>query len=76
MRFIYFLLLLLFIAAIVVFAVQNQGDVTVKYLNRSEAFPLAGVVAAVYLLGMFTGWTVVGFFKRSVQRVTERRPGS
>jgi uncharacterized membrane protein YciS (DUF1049 family) len=73
MRFIYFLLLVVFIGAVAVFAVQNQGEVTIKYLNRSENFPLSGVVAAVYLLGMFTGWTVVGLLKRSFRRVTERR---
>jgi lipopolysaccharide assembly protein A len=73
MRLIYFLLLVIFIAAIAVFAVQNKDEVTIKYLDRSENLPLPAVVGAAYLLGMFTGWTVVGLLKRSFQRVTERR---
>jgi uncharacterized membrane protein YciS (DUF1049 family) len=73
MRFIYFLLLVAFIGAVAVFAVQNQGEVTIKYLNRSESFPLSGVVAVVYVLGMFTGWTVIGLLRRSFRGVTERR---
>ena len=73
MRFLYFLLLLVFVAAIVVFAVQNKDDVTLKFLDRGGSFPLPIVVGAVYVLGMLTGWTVIGLIKRSVQRVTERR---
>jgi hypothetical protein len=30
------------------------------------------IIAVVYLLGMVSGWTVVGFLKRSIKRVTER----
>jgi hypothetical protein len=37
---------------------------------------LSLLLLAVYLLGMVTGWSVVGFLKRSVQRVTERQPAS
>lgn len=73
MRVIYFLLLLIFIAAVAVFAVQNKEDITIKYLDRSAELPLPVVVGGAYALGMFTGWTVVGLLKRSFQRVTERR---
>ena len=31
------------------------------------------LVAAAYLLGMFSGWTVVGMLRRSVYRATEPR---
>jgi uncharacterized integral membrane protein len=72
MRFVYFLLLVLFLAAVTVFAVQNMNEVTVKFLDREHSYPLAAIVAAAYVLGMFSGWTVVGMLKRSFQRVTER----
>ena len=73
MRFVYLLILLVVLAAIVVFAVQNNEAVTLRYLDRSLSSTLPVLIAVVYALGMLTGWTVVGFFRRSVRRVTERR---
>jgi uncharacterized integral membrane protein len=73
MRVVYLLILLLVLAAIIVFAVQNNENVTLNYLDRSVSCPLPLLIAAVYVLGMVSGWTVVGFLKRSIQKVTERR---
>ena len=73
MRVIYLLLLLVFVAAVGLFAYQNNEKITLKYLDRSQEFPLPAVIGAVYVLGMFTGWTVVGILKRSLRRATERR---
>ena len=50
MRFIYFLLLVLFLAAVTVFAVQNMGEVTIKYLDREHSYPLAAIVAAEFVV--------------------------
>jgi len=72
MRFIYVLILLLIIAAIAIFAVQNNESVHVLYLSWSISWPLSGLIAAAYLLGMVSGWTVVGALKRTFQRATER----
>lgn len=72
MRVIYAVLLLLFVAAIVVFAVQNIEPITIKFLGNSWEIALALLIAAAYLLGMFSGWTVVGIVKKSLKRVTER----
>jgi putative membrane protein len=73
MRFLYFLILVAFLAAVGLFAWQNHEEVTLHYLDRTLAAPLSLLVGAVYVLGMLSGWTVVGMFKRSLQRVTERR---
>jgi len=73
MRAFYAIVLLVFLAAIAVFAVQNMDTVTIKYLDRSSQVPLAALVGAVYALGMVSGWTVVGMVKKSLQRVTEER---
>ena len=73
MRFVYFLILLIVLAAVVVFAVQNNETVTLQYLDRSVTSSLPLLIAVVYLLGMVSGWTVIGFLKRSLRRVTERR---
>jgi uncharacterized membrane protein YciS (DUF1049 family) len=72
MSFVYFLILLIIVAAVVIFAVQNNETVTLQYLDRSVSTTLPLLIAAVYLLGMVSGWTVVGFLKRSLRRVTER----
>jgi uncharacterized membrane protein YciS (DUF1049 family) len=72
MRVIYFLLLLILVVAVAVFAVQNNEIVTLRYLDRSVTTSLPILIAVVYLLGMVSGWTVVGFLKRSLKRVTER----
>jgi len=72
MRMFYFLILLFLLAAIGVFALQNREVVTLQYLDQSVACPLSLLIAVVYLLGMVSGWTVVGFVRRSVRRVAER----
>jgi len=73
MRLVYLLILLLVLAAVIIFAVQNHETVTLQYLNQSVSCSLPVLIVVVYVLGMVSGWTVVGFLKRSVQRVTERR---
>jgi uncharacterized integral membrane protein len=73
MRLIYFLFLLLILAAVVVFAYQNEAAMTITFLKWQITSSIALMIAVIYLLGMVSGWTVVGFLKRSFQRVTERR---
>jgi uncharacterized integral membrane protein len=73
MRFFYLIVLLALLAAVGIFAVQNQVSVSIKYLDETITYSLALVVGVAYLLGMVSGWTVVGIIKRSFQRVTERR---
>jgi uncharacterized membrane protein YciS (DUF1049 family) len=73
MRIVCLLVLLVIIAAVVVFAVQNNEQVTLSYFSQSLTTSLPILIAVVYALGMLTGWTVIGFLRRSVRRVTERR---
>ena len=73
MRLVYLLLLLIIVAAVVLFAVQNHESITLTYLDRSVTLSLPLLIAIVYLLGMVSGWTVVGFLKRSLQRVTQHQ---
>ena len=75
MRTVYFLFLLLFLAAVAVFAVQNDELVGVRFLNQTLTSRLSLLIGAGYLLGMLSGWTVVGFMKRSMQAVTEHHRG-
>ena len=73
MRFVQAILLLVFLGALGIFAVQNTNAITIKFLEWRITAPLALVSLAVYFLGMLTGWTVVAFVSRSLRRVTERR---
>jgi putative membrane protein len=73
LRIVYFLILLILLAAVVVFAVQNNETVTLHFFYRSVSSSLPLLIAVVYLLGMISGWTVVGFLRRSVRGLTERR---
>jgi uncharacterized integral membrane protein len=71
MRFIQAVLLLTFLGAIAVFALQNNQIVTVQLLNGSISAPLALTIVGVYLLGMVSGWTVVAFVRRSIWGIRE-----
>jgi lipopolysaccharide assembly protein A len=72
MRWVYFIVFLILVGALGVFAFQNQAPVTIHYLDRNLTAPLALVILAAYVLGMLSGWTVVGIFRRTIQRATER----
>ncbi len=70
-RFCSLVVLLVFLAAIGIFAFYNYEAVDVRFLQWGLTIPLAAVVGAAYLLGMLSGWSVVGIFRRSWNRVTE-----
>jgi len=71
MRSIQAVILLVFLAAIGVFALQNRDVVTVRFLTWNLSEPVALVTVVVYFLGMLSGWTVVAFVRRSFRRITE-----
>ena len=71
MRWVYLVLLVVIVTMIVVFFAQNRENETLKFFNQSITAPLYLFFVAVYLLGMWTGGTVVGFVKRAYQQATE-----
>jgi putative membrane protein len=72
MKVIFFLILVAFVGAVIIFAAQNSEDIAVRCLDRNVTLPLSVLVAAAYVLGMLSGWTVVGLIKRSFQRLSEK----
>ena len=70
MRFIQAVILLAFLGVVGLFAVQNTEAITVSFWTWKTTGPVALLAIAAYLLGMLSGWTVVSFFTRSLQRVT------
>ena len=72
MRYFYLVLLIVILAALVIFAVQNDEKVTLRFLAWTVTLRLGVLVAASYVLGMISGWSVFGFLRRSIRRVTDR----
>ena len=72
MRALYISVLIIIVAALAIFAYQNNESVTLQYFRRSITLPISLLIVAVYLLGMLSGWTVVGFLRRSWRRAMER----
>ena len=67
MRWIHIIIVVLFVAAIAIFALQNLGAVTMSFLGFSVRAPLAVLVAVVYLLGMVTGGSLFSLLRRSLE---------
>ena len=72
MRWVYLALLLVIVTILVVFIVQNDEKQTVTFFNQRITAPLSVYFVVVYFLGMWTGGTVVGFFKRAYHHATGR----
>jgi len=72
MRFIQAILLLILLGAVGLFAVQNTDAITVSFWTWKATGPVALLAIAAYLLGMVSGWTVVSFVRRSLNKVSER----
>lgn len=72
MRFIQAVILLAFLGAVGLFAVQNMEVTTVNFATWRITSSFAMLALAAYFLGMLSGWTVVAFVRRSIRRVGER----
>jgi putative membrane protein len=72
MRTVYAIVLLLFLAVVFLFAIQNTQPETVKFAGWAMTAPMAMLVVGVYVLGMLSGATVVGLINRLLRRVTVR----
>ena len=75
MRFIQAIILLAFLGALGLFAVQNTEAITVAFWTWKATGPVAILAIVAYFLGMVSGGTVVSIFRRSLQRVSERPAG-
>jgi lipopolysaccharide assembly protein A len=72
MRVIQGVLLLIFLGAIAIFAVQNNALYEVNFLKwKTIPISIALISLASYFLGMLSGWTVVAFVRRSIRKVSE-----
>jgi len=67
MRWVYLIIVVVFVAAIVIFAAQNLGMVTMSFLGYSARAPLTVLTAIVYVLGAVTGGSLLALLRKSVQ---------
>ena len=67
------LLLIVLIAAVVTFILQNFDMTQMSFLTFKLKAPLGLLTLGVYLLGMLTGWAVFSFVGRSIRSVTDTK---
>ena len=68
MRWVYLTMVVLFVAATIIFVFQNVETVTMSFLGLSVRAPLAVVAAVAYILGAVTGGSLYALLRKSVQR--------
>lgn len=70
MRYVFLVLIALFVAIVLAFALQNLQSVTVAFAGLQLTAPLAVLVALVYLFGMATGGGLMSFLRYSLHQAT------
>jgi uncharacterized integral membrane protein len=66
MRWVYLAVVVLFVAATIMFAAQNHDVTTVSFLRMSIQMPTALLVVVAYLLGAVTGGSLFALLRRSI----------
>jgi putative membrane protein len=74
MRWVYLIIIVVFVAAIVIFVIQNGEMVTISFLGFSLRAPLAILAAIVYVLGAITGGSLFALLRKSVRESRARGP--
>ncbi len=67
MRWIHSTVIVLFIAATILFAAQNLQVVTMSFLGFSVRAPLAILTGVFYVLGAVTGSSLFALLRRSIR---------
>jgi uncharacterized integral membrane protein len=68
MRVFYSIVLVLFAAVVLFFALQNLQAITVSLFSWSVTLPIALVVIGVYFLGMISGGALLAFLRGTIRR--------
>jgi uncharacterized integral membrane protein len=67
MRWIHLTIVVLFIAVMIVFVIQNSEAITMAFFGFSIRAPLALVAAGFYVLGAITGGSLFALVRRSIE---------
>jgi putative membrane protein len=76
MRWFYLAVIVLFVVATFIFALQNLEIITISFLGSNLRVPLALLAAVVYLLGAATGGSLFALLRRSYQGSRRSMVGS
>jgi putative membrane protein len=68
MRWLYLAVVILFVAAMLIFVLQNFDWVTMAFLGLRIRAPLALLVAIVYVLGAITGGSLYALLRYSIRQ--------
>jgi putative membrane protein len=71
-RWVYLIVIIVFVAAILMFAIQNLELVTMSFLGFSVRSPLAVLAVIVYVLGAITGGSLFALLRKSVRATRDR----
>jgi putative membrane protein len=67
MRWVYLIVIVVFVAAIVIFGIHNREMVTISFLGFGLRAPLAILVVIAYVLGAITGGSLYALLRKSVR---------
>ena len=67
MRWFYLAVVVVFVAALLLFIFQNTGGVSVSFLTFGMTAPLSMVVLIVYAIGALTGGSLYALLRRSIR---------
>ena len=76
MRWVYLIAIILFAAAVVLFAIQNLQLTTMSFLGFSIRAPLALVAVVVYVLGALTGGSLFALLRATIHATRESWPAT
>ena len=66
MRWIYLAIVVVFVAALIIFVFQNTQSVDVSFLALGVTLPLAVLVLVAYVFGALSGGSLYALLRRSV----------
>lgn len=66
MRWVYIIVIAVFVAIVLIFVFQNLGVVTMAFLGFSLRAPLSIIAAIMYVLGALTGGSLYALLRKSV----------
>ena len=66
MRWVYLAIVIVFVAALIIFVFQNTQSVGISFLALGVTLPLAALVFIVYVLGALSGGSLSALLRRSV----------
>ncbi len=72
MRWVYLIIIIVFVAAIAIFGIQNREMVTISFLGFGLRAPLSILAVIVYVLGAITGGSLYALLRKSVRESRAR----